>query len=455
MNKKYKLIGLQIEGLRLIKAANLQFKPSGLTEIIGKNNQGKSTVIDAIEILFEGFKQSTDDIISHGEEKAVIIGDLEEFTIKRVITEKTNRLEILTKAGFKPSKPQDFLNTLINKLTFRPQVFLDKKPEEKLKSVMDILKIDFTTENSQITTKENERVLIGRDIKNLGEKTEPPRVDAVDTADLLRQKQDIQSHNDKENLKQADIDYFTALITSIENSINVVNNSDIKRPLRKSGLIAIKKTISDIVGSLPSPEVKSSADIDLQITNASTTNQQAQTYKDYQVWGTSKASKQTEYNTLTIEIKELREKKIQKLKDTEMPVKGLLIKEVTEGVYGLFYNDIYCENWSKSLGWKIALAICAAMQPDLKAIFLDNGETLDEDTRKELDKWAIANDIQVVLTIVQKIPDELLEGSFYIQEGRIFNTDGDCVPEEPTVIDEPIQPEVKQEKPKIDTQTLF
>lgn len=51
MEKNYKLIGLQIEGLRLIKAAYLKFKPSGLTQIVGRNATGKSTVIDAIEIL--------------------------------------------------------------------------------------------------------------------------------------------------------------------------------------------------------------------------------------------------------------------------------------------------------------------------------------------------------------------------------------------------------------------
>lgn len=40
MEKNYKLIGLQIEGLRLIKAAYLKFKPSGLTQIVGKNAMG-------------------------------------------------------------------------------------------------------------------------------------------------------------------------------------------------------------------------------------------------------------------------------------------------------------------------------------------------------------------------------------------------------------------------------
>lgn len=450
--KTYKLIGLQIEGLRLIKAAQLQFKESGLTEIIGSNNAGKSTIIDAIEILFEGFKQKTDDIISHGSDKAVIIGDLEDFTIRRVMTEKTDRLEVLTKAGFKPQKPQDFLNTLINKLTFRPQVFLDKKPEEKLKSVMEILKIDFTTENTQIATKENERILIGRDIKNLGEKTEAPKVESVDTADLLNQKKAIQDHNDKEKTKSEDTQFFTSIKQDIESYI--ANNND--KPTIKAGLLKLQKTVTDVIKAMPEPVYKPSDDIDEKIRTASTTNQQAQTYKDYEKWKTDKATKQAEYDKLTTDIKALKEKKIEKLAKTEMPVKGLLIKEVTEGNYGLFYNDIYSENWSQSTGWKIALAICVAMQPDLRAMFLDRGEGLDSDTRKELDKWSTANDIQVILTVVQKIPDDLSEGSFYIQEGRIFNTDGDCIPEVSTVeTPEEIEPPKAEPKEKYNTQSLF
>jgi hypothetical protein len=459
--KKYKLIGLQIEGLRLIKAAYLKFKPNGLTEVVGKNDQGKSTVIDAIEILFKGFKQKTDDIITHGMDKAVIVGELEDFTVKRVMTDKSDRLEVVTKDNFKPTSPQNFLNAIINNLTFRPQVFLDKKPEDKLRSVMDILKIDFTEENRQIALKENDRLLAGRELKSLGEKTEPPKVDAVDTAELIKQKKEIEDHNATEKRKDDDIYFFQNLLRNTESAITLiideVTASGKKQSVRKSGLIKVKKAISDVITDLPKPDYKTADDIDKQISNASTTNQQAQAYTDYLNWQTNKTNKQTEYDNLTTAIADLKDKKLDKLRKTKMPVKGLAIKEVTEGNYGLFYNDIYSENWSQSLGWKIALGICAAMQPDLRAIFLDCGESLDSDSRKALDEWAIANDIQVIITVVQKIPDNLSEGTFYIEAGRIFNNEGDCMPKEPAKDEAPeeIEPPKINPKEKFNTQELF
>jgi len=423
MEKNYKLIGLQIEGLRLIKAAYLKFKPSGLTQIVGKNAMGKSTVIDAIEILFEGFKRSPEDIITHGKEKAVIIGELDDFLIKRVITNKTNRLEVITKSGFRPQKPQDFLNTLINKLTFRPQVFLDKKPEEKLKFLMEILNLDFTEENRKIAEKENERLFVGRELKSLGEMEMPEKIDPVDINLLLKEKQEITQYNENEKEKQFDINFFKSILKDIEYKYD---NND--KPVIKTGLAGIKKAIEDVISLLPLPEFKDTAEIDSKISQANDINRKAQLYSNFIEWRKKKNQKQTEYDNLNEEIKKLREAKVKKLKAVKMPVEGLEIRELKENEYGLFYKDIFCENWARSLGWKIALSICAAMQPSLKAIFLDNGETLDEDSRQALDKWAIENNIQIILTVVQNIPDKLTEGTFYVEEGKIFNSQGDCLP---------------------------
>jgi predicted ATP-dependent endonuclease of OLD family len=456
--KSYKLIGLQIEGIRLIKACYLKFKPNGLTEIIGKNNAGKSSVIDAIEILLKGFKYKQDDIITHELDKARIIGEFGDFTVSRLMG-KSDRLEVLTKDGFKPGKPQDFLDSLINQLTFRPQIFLAKKPEEKLKAVMDILKIDFTKENQDIATKTNERLFCGRERDNLGTKIEPEKVEFVDTADLLVQKQKIETINVVQKQKQDDIDYFNTMLTSASVALgNVVNKAaigDNSLSGRKAGLAKIVDTIEKIIEKMPLPDYQKTDDIDLKISTASETNKKAQAYKDYNEWKVKKDAKVAEYDKLTKDINDLKAKKITKLKETEMPVKGLEIKEITEGVYGLFHNGIYCENWSSSVGLKISLAICAAMAPDLRAIAIDQGEALDEDSRKALDAWSIQNNIQVIITVVQKIPEELADGTFYIESGRLFNSEGDCLPKEEQLPGIPEEESEPIRKPKIDTNTLF
>ncbi len=458
--KKYKLIGLQIEGIRKIKATYLKFAENGLTEIIGKNDQGKSSIIDSIEILVKGFASKKDDMISHGSDQARIIGEFGDFTVKRVMA-GTDRLEVTTKDGFKAGKPQAFLDALINQLTFRPQIFLAKKPEEKLKAVMDILKIDFSKENDAISKKTNERLFVGRERDNLGTKTEPEKVEFVDTADLLTKKQANEAINSVQKRKQDDIDYFNGLLTGVANAwTNIIAKEtagDNSISGRKEGLKKVQQAIEKVISGLPLPEYKDNTEIDKQISSATETNRKAQLYKDYTEWKVKKAAKQAEYDKLTAEINKLKDAKILKLKETEMPVKGLEIKELSEGVYGLFFNGIFCENWSSSIGLKISLAICAAMTPDLRAIAIDNGESLDSDSRKQLDTWAKQNDIQLILTVVQNIPEELSDSTFYIQEGKIFNSEGDCIPKEPEKKEPEPEPDPEKpvQKPKIDTGSLF
>ena len=139
-----KIIGLQIDGIKKLKAIEMKPNQTGLVQIRGKNKQGKTSILDALEILIRGNKYITHDMIQHGKGKAEIIGQIGEFTVKRVITENSNRLEI-TKDGFQmANKPQAFLDALVNELTFNPRPFLDKSPEEKLRFMMDLLNIDFS-----------------------------------------------------------------------------------------------------------------------------------------------------------------------------------------------------------------------------------------------------------------------------------------------------------------------
>ena len=428
--KKYKLIGLQIEGLRKIRAAFMEFKDKGLTEIVGKNDMGKTSVIDAIEILVKGFRKAEKGMTTTGLDKTRIIGTIGEWTIKRVITEKTNRVEVINEQGLSPKKPQDFLDTLINELTFDPQPFLDKSANDKLKFIMDLLKIDFTEDNEKIEKKEEDRLQVGRDLKNKGEFSEPEKVDPVDTAELTKQIDEIREYNDKEKNKLTPINYLQEKFSSFSSAYDAVSaegNPEYENyaKLMKPIVDLFDKTIE----KMPRPEYKSTEDLDKQLTNASETNRKATNYTNYQNWKKEKEDLETKKKKLKTEIDKLRNDKLLKLEKIKMPVEGLKITEE-----GLFYNDIYCENWAKSLGWKIALSLCETMQPDLRAIFLDNGESMDKDTRKELDSWAKEHDIQVILTIVDSIPDELQEDAFYIEEGSIFNKAGECIPE---VTDEP------------------
>ena len=86
-------------------------------------------------MLLRGKKYQPVDVVTHGEDKAEIIANLGEYTIRKTVSKTGNEtLKITNKDGLQvATKPQDFLNTLVNELSFDPKYFLDKDANKKLR----------------------------------------------------------------------------------------------------------------------------------------------------------------------------------------------------------------------------------------------------------------------------------------------------------------------------------
>ena len=397
-----KIIGLQIDGIKKLKAIEMKPNQTGLVQIKGKNKQGKTSILDALEILIRGNKYITHDMIQHGKDKAEIIGQIGDFTVKRIITENSNRLEIKTKDGFQmANKPQAFLDALVNDLTFNPRPFLDKSSEEKLRFMMELLDIDFSDIDRQIQEIEQERLLTGRDLKNLGMPAECEQTEFIDISETIKfnEMQDSRINQIgqaktklstyKENKKELEEE-----ITVLQSKLNQINDG-------------IKKGEKYLV-ELPKPESKK------DISQATEQNKKADAYQRYLKHKEQYDSKKNTYDQFDLTIKNLRESKKQKLAGSKMPIEKLKIQED-----GLYYNNIFCENWSDSEADKISRELCIALNPQLRAMFIDRGETYDSDSLKELETWAIENNIQAFITIVDDIPDEKDSNIFYIEEGEL------------------------------------
>jgi hypothetical protein len=429
----------------------LKFNQDGITTIIGDNEQGKTSILDTIEYLFRGKTMVNDDIIQHGQDKMFAEIDLDEYTVKRIKTKKTDRLEIVNKEGFKlADKPQAFLDRLINELTFDPFPFLNKTGDQKLKFMMDFLRLDTFDLDEQIKQTETDRLVCGREGKNLGEAIEVEKVELVNIQNLLETKDKIDKENTgrienarakrddevqkahKFNELQRDRAYDVKAINDgiqlLETDIKVLyaDLDEIKQKIK----VAEKRRDESIAKQkiLPVPEEEietnirldqvisvSTNDITLKIQNAEEINIQAMGYQAY--LGKKKAieKKRKEYEEYTDKIKTLRTDKETLLRKTDTGVQGLEIKED-----GLYFNDIYSENWSDAQGIKIACDLCISMNPKLRAVFVDRGESFGHKRFAELESWAKVNDIQVIITkVVDSEPKSMPENTYYILEGRV------------------------------------
>ena len=437
-----KIIGIKIDGLRKLTAVEIEFADKGLIQFRGKNKQGKTTILDSFEILLRGNKCVENDMITHGKMKAEIIGTVGDYEIKRVITAKSNRIEVKHKDDGVVARPQEFLDTLINELTFNPRPFLNKTYEQKLQFMMDFLKIDFTAVDGKIKDAEEERLVIGRIIKRYGELKPVEKVERVVIGELISKRDNIIFYNDKETheyerLKDSatkDAEEFNEYQGKLKSNIEITKDRlaelDEKKKEIETELEEVLAAISDTKNLLDTsplpepeksldvdveePELKSHADIDIEISFADERNIQAEAYEIYSTKKKEKAEEEAKYEDYTTKLDKLRNVKKMIFRNAKIPIVGLTIRES-----GVYYNSIHSENWAESEALKISCKLCIAMKPKLQALFLDFGESFDSDSIEELKNWAEDNDIQFFLTTVCDSKGISEESVFYIEDGSV------------------------------------
>ena len=90
-----KIVKLTIHNF--LKLKDIEMNPSKTNIIVGKNKQGKTSILKAIKAAFDGGVDEK--MIRIGENKAEILLELDEFDVKRTITEKGTYLDVANKEG--------------------------------------------------------------------------------------------------------------------------------------------------------------------------------------------------------------------------------------------------------------------------------------------------------------------------------------------------------------------
>jgi len=476
VTESMKVLGLKIDGLRKLKAIDLEFNESGLLVIKGENESGKTTLWDSIKWLISGNKHLNQDIIQHGKEKAT--GELRvgDYVIKRTATKKSNTLEVrnIKTNLFEKGEVQRFLDTFVNVLTFNPRPFAQKTSLEKYQFCLELFRtqleelsketigISFQGIDTKLQNLEDERLLIGREIKKFGDLDliTPVEAERVDVQELLNKKKEIEDRNSilrqkAEDEKQKQIEeinefnttqrYLKSEIDNIKKDIAYYNEKKtvslknierIKEELaeEEANLSAleshlegnIKKLSSAITPQAEKPLTSTTVEesvyelthfFETQIQNALLTNKKAEIYETHLGKVKEKAEKQLDYDSLTDKITSLRLQKLEILRKVNTGVDGLEIRED-----GIYHKDIYCDNWSDAQGLKISCELAYSNLPPMRAIFIDFGEGLDKNARKELEKFAKEKDLLIGVSIVA---DELTEEDkssdnvFWITDGSI------------------------------------
>lgn len=106
--------------------SDLEITPEKITEIVGENSQGKTTILKAIETTFKG--STNGQLVKHGESEAELLIELPDTTtIHRKIKAAGGQSLTVRRGEFKVDSPQSYLEALVDSKAFNPIELLDIK----------------------------------------------------------------------------------------------------------------------------------------------------------------------------------------------------------------------------------------------------------------------------------------------------------------------------------------
>ena len=386
-----KINKLEIENVKRVKAVKIEPTANGLTIIGGKNNQGKTSILDAIAWALGGDRYRPSQAQREG---SVIPPNLHIVMNNGLIVErrgKNSDLKVTDPNGKKAG--QQLLNEFVEQLALDLPKFMEATSREKAQTLLQIIGVGPRLADLERQEKElyNERTYIGRtaDQKEKYAKEQPyyPEVPSVpvSASELIRQQQEILAQNGENQRKRERHHQLEQEYQSVTEQIQAL--------LAKQGqLEADLKIARETSEGLTD---RSTAELEENISNIEEINRKVRANLDKDKAEEDAKGYREQYKRLTAQIEEIRSQKADLLKEADLPLPGLGVEDGE-----LVYHGQKWDNMSGSEQLKVSTAIVRRLNPECGFVLLDKLEQMDLDTLHEFGQWLEQEGLQAIATRV-------------------------------------------------------
>lgn len=413
-----KINKLEIENVKRVKAVKIEPSTNGLTIIGGKNNQGKTSVLDAIAWTLGGERFRPSQAAREG---STIPPNLRIVMNNGLVVErkgKNSSLKVTDPSGQKAG--QQLLDGFVEQLALNLPKFMEANSKEKANTLLQIIGIGPQLAELERQEKEmfNERTYIGRtaDQKEKYAKEQPYFPDVPSTpisaSELIRQQQEILAQNGENQRKRECLHRLEQEYQQVTEQIQAL--------LHKQAQLDADLKIAR--GSAESLTDQSTAELEQNIADIEETNRKVRANLDKDKAEEDAKEYRAQYNTLTTKIEAVRKQKADLLKGADLPLPGLSVEEGE-----LIYNGQKWDNMSGSEQLRVSTAIVRRLNPDCGFVLLDKLEQMDLDTLQEFGQWLEQEGLQAIATRVST-GDEC---SIIIEDGYVAGQDMPAAPEPP------------------------
>ncbi|OQQ80941.1 AAA family ATPase [Ligilactobacillus salivarius] len=420
-----KINKLEIENVKRVKAVKAEFTPNGLTVIGGNNNQGKTSILDAIAWALGGNKYKPSQAQRQG---SVTPPHLHVVMNNGLIVERSGKnstLKVIDPNGKKGG--QQLLNDFVEELAINLPKFMESTSKEKANTLLQIIGVGPKLQELEMKEGElyNERRTIGQIAdqkkKFAEEQTYYPDAphELVPVNELIKQQQDILARNGENQRKRDNLssleEQHTFQARKVSQLMKELEKEQAKLAELTEDVNVAKKSVLELKDESTEELERNLAEID-EINRKVRANldkdkaeEDANQYKD-------------KYQELTRNIESVRKEKSDLLNSADLPLPEL---SVDNGE--LIYKGQKWDNMSGSDQLKVSTAIVRKLKPNCGFILLDKLEQMDMQTLEEFNHWLEQEQLQGIATRVST-GDEC---SIIIEDG--YATKNNTVAKEPEI----------------------
>lgn len=408
-----KIAALEAENVKRIKAVALTPSPTGLTIVGGNNNQGKTSVLDALAWALGGEKFRPTAAVRDG---ALAPPHLKVILSNGVVVERRGKNSSLTVTDPTGQRSgQQLLSAFVEPLALDLPRFMQASDKDKADTLLNIIGVGdaLTGLDREIKALYDRRTVIGQigaqkrhAAEELTEYPDAPS-EPVSAIELIQQQQEILLHNADNQRKRMKLAQLEEQEKQLGRRVQELSQ---ELEMVEHQLTAVQQDVQDATKTVAQLQDESTAELEQSIRNVEEINRQVSANL-----AKSKAQDEAEryaqeYTALTEQIKAKRTARMDLLNGADLPLTGLGVEDGS-----LTYNGKHWQDMSGSDQLRVATAIVRRLNPDCGFVLLDKLEQMDLATLAEFGSWLQAEGLQAIATRVSTGG----ECQIIIEDGRV------------------------------------
>ena len=408
-----KIAALEAENVKRIKAVALTPSPTGLTIVGGNNNQGKTSVLDALAWALGGEKFRPTAAVRDG---ALAPPHLKVILSNGIVVERKGKNSSLTVTDPTGQRSgQQLLNAFVEPLALDLPRFMQASDKDKADTLLNIIGVGdaLTGLDREIKALYDRRTVIGQigaqkrhAAEELTEYPDAPS-EPVSAIELIQQQQEILLHNADNQRKRMKLAQLEEQEKQLGRRVQELSQ---ELEMVEHQLTAVQQDVQDATKTVAQLQDESTAELEQSIRNVEEINRQVSANL-----AKSKAQDEAEryaqeYTALTEQIKAKRTARMDLLNGADLPLTGLGVEDGS-----LTYNGKHWQDMSGSDQLRVATAIVRRLNPDCGFVLLDKLEQMDLATLAEFGSWLQTEGLQAIATRVSTGG----ECQIIIEDGRV------------------------------------